>query len=257
MNNYSDMTKDVKANLVAYNFWRDKTRPRILDQAKADILVPMEPPHPFGAKRLALEQGIYEKFNRPNVDVVDIKTNPIIKFEPDGIRTADGILHELDILAIATGFDSVTGGLKDISIQGLNGEILADKWKKGVNTYLGMTTSGFPNFFFIYGPQAPTAFSNGPACIEVQADWMVNLLVKMRHEGVQRFDAEKDAEAEWKVTVHDLSSKGLRHYTDSWYNGANIPGKPREPLNYAGGIPMYRKTLRKVREENYAGFAFK
>ncbi|KAJ5521067.1 hypothetical protein N7463_001520 [Penicillium fimorum] len=257
MNNYSDMTKDVKANLVAYNFWRDKTRPRILDQKTADILVPMDPPHPFGAKRLALEQGIYEKFNRPNVNVVDIKSHPIVRFEPEGIRTADGILHELDILAIATGFDSVTGGLKDIAIQGSNGEHLADKWKNGVNTYLGMATSGFPNFFFTYGPQAPTAFSNGPACIEVQADWMVNLLVKMRHEGIKRFDADKVAETKWKVTVHDLSSKGLRHYTDSWYNGANIPGKPREPLNYAGGIPMYRQTLQKVREENYAGFSLK
>lgn len=215
MKNYSDMTRDVKANRVAYKFWRDKTRPRILDQRKADILVPMEPPHPFGAKRLALEQGIYEKFNRPNVDVVDIKTNPILRFEPEGVRTADGVLHELDILAIATGFDSVTGGLKNMGIQGLDGELLADKREKGVHTYLGMTTSRFPNFFFTYGPQAPTAFSNGPACIEVQADWMVDLLVNMRREGLQRFDANQDAEAEWKVTVHDLSAKGLRHYTDS------------------------------------------
>ncbi|EXJ74895.1 uncharacterized protein A1O5_01591 [Cladophialophora psammophila CBS 110553] len=254
MNNYFDMTRDVKANREAYNFWRDKVRLRIKDLAKADLLAPIEPPHPFGAKRVALEQGFYDEFNKPNVNVFDIKTYPIIRFEPEGIRTSDGTLHKLDVIAIATGFDSITGGLKDISIKGLDEELLSSKWGKGTWTYLGMATARFLNFFFTYGPQAPTAFSNGPACIELQADWLVDLLVHMREMGYRRVDAQNDAEQEWRITVNDLSARGLRHTTDSWYNGSNIPGKPREPLNYAGGLPLYRKTLTDVKDHNYKGF---
>ncbi|OBT82486.1 hypothetical protein VE02_08161 [Pseudogymnoascus sp. 03VT05] len=254
MNNYMDMTRDLQANREAYNFWRDKTRRRIKDKTKADLLAPMEAPHPFGAKRLALEQTFYEEVNRENFHIVDIKNNPIIRFEPEGVRTADGTLHKLDVLAIATGFDSVTGGLKNISISGLNGELLTDKWAKGTWTYLGMATARFPNFFFTYGPQAPTAFSNGVACCELQADWLVDLLCDMRDQGHQRINAKPNAEENWKVVVNELSALGLRHYTDSWYNGANIPGKPREALNYAGGLPKYKQTLKEEIEGGYSGF---
>jgi cation diffusion facilitator CzcD-associated flavoprotein CzcO len=147
MNNYFDMTREVNPNREAYNYWRDKVRARIYDPKKAELLAPMEPPHPFGAKRLSLEQDFYDQFNRPNINVVDMKTTPIKRIEPEGILTADGTFHKLDVIALATGFDSITGGLKDIAIRGLDGELLADKWNMGTWTYLGMTTARFPNFF--------------------------------------------------------------------------------------------------------------
>jgi cation diffusion facilitator CzcD-associated flavoprotein CzcO len=253
-NTYSDMMLDETANMEAYNFWAKKVRSRLHDPAVAEILAPTKPPHYFGAKRLSLEQDFYEQFNKPNIHVINIKQNPVTRVAPNGIVTSDGKLHELDVLALATGFDSITGGLKDIRIKGLDGEVLAEKWTKGTWTYLGLTTAGFPNFFFTYGPQGPTAFSNGPSCVEPQSDWIVKVLEDMRAKGLRRIDARKEAEDGWRKTVHDFSARSLRHYTDSWYMGSNIPGKPREPLNYAGGIPLYIKTINEVFEEGYKGF---
>ena len=134
MNNYFDMTRELKANRIAYDYWKDRVRERVKDQRKAELLAPTEPPHPFGAKRLSLEQDFYDHFNKPNVDVIDIKTNPIVAFEPKGIRQEDGTFHELDTIALATGFDSITGGIKNIKIQGLDKQLLTDKWKDGTYT---------------------------------------------------------------------------------------------------------------------------
>ena len=223
-------------------------------QEKGELLAPAEPPHPFGAKRLSLEQDFYDHFNKPNVDVIDVRSNPIVAFEPNGIRQQDGTVHEVDTIALATGFDSITGGIKDIRIQGLDGKILTDKWKMGTWTYLGLMTAGFPNFYFTYGPQGPTAFSNGPSCNELQGDWIVTLLENMRKKGQTRVDPRVEEEQRWKSNVNELSLKGVRGHTDSWYNGANIPGKPREPLNYAGGIPVYIKEIGRERDEGYPGF---
>ncbi|BCS26826.1 flavin-containing monooxygenase [Aspergillus puulaauensis] len=254
MNNYSDMNRNLEANQHAYDFWRSKTLPRINDPKTAELLAPQKPPHPFGAKRLALEVNFYEQFNRPNVHVVDTKTYPIARFVPKGIVTADGTLHELDVVAVATGFDGITGGLNDISIRGCGGRYLADKWKAGVLTYLGMTSAGFPNLFFTFGPQAPTAFSNGPTCVEIQGDWITRTLEHMRASKVTRIDAVPESEHEWKQLVQKFSVTNLRHFTASWYNGANIPGKVQEPLNFAGGIPYYIETLKDVTDRGYKGF---
>lgn len=254
MNNYFDMTRELKANRIAYDYWRDRVRERVKDPRKAKLLAPMEPPHPFGAKRLSLEQDFYDQFNRENVDVIDIKTNPIVRFEETGIRQQDGTFHQLDVIALATGFDAITGGLKDIAIRGLGGELLTDKWKMGTWTYLGMMTNRYPNFFFTYGPQGPTAFSNGPSCVELQGDWIVGLFSHMRSQGKTRVDPKVEEEKRWKENVNELSLKGVRGHTDSWYNGQNIPGKPKEPLNYAGGIPQYIKELEKETSGGYGGF---
>jgi cation diffusion facilitator CzcD-associated flavoprotein CzcO len=146
-----------------------------------------------------------------------VKKTPIVEVVPEGILTSDGTLHKLDVIALATGFDAVTGGLKDIKIAGVGGQLLSEKWKNGTWTNLGMATSGFPNFFFTYGPQAPTAFSNGPACLEPQCDWIVQLLTEMRDKGLKKIDAEKNAEVEWRELVNSQSEKTLRHNTKSWY----------------------------------------
>ena len=131
MHNYYDMTRELKANRIAYEYWKRRVRERIHDPRKAELLAPTEPPHAFGGKRLSLEQDFYDSFNKPNVDVIDIKSNPIVAFEPNGIRQADGTVHELDVIALATGFDAINGGLKDIKMRGLKGELLTDKWKEG------------------------------------------------------------------------------------------------------------------------------
>ena len=243
---YQDMLFDEKANREAYNFWAKKTRARIHDPVKRDILAPLEPRHPFGTKRPSLEQTFYEQFNRPNINVVDIKANPVVEVRPNGLLTADGKLHEVDIIALATGFDSVTGGMKDMGLRDIHGVNLADKWSQGTWSYLGMTCAGYPNMFFLYGAQGPTAFSNGPSCVECQGDWIIDTIARLRKEKIKSINATRDAEERWRKLVTELSDKTLFPGTDSWYMGANIPGKPREQLNFAGGIPLYEKEIRGV-----------
>ena len=250
---YKDMLFDMKANREAYNFWAKKQRKRINDPVKRDILAPLEPPHAFGTKRPSLEQDYYDLFNKDNMSVTDIKKNPIVGIEPKGIRLEDGTLYECDIIALATGFDSLTGGMKNMGLRNIHGQPLSETWKTGTFSYLGMTCNGYPNMFFLYGAQGPTAFSNGPTCVEVQADWIVQAIEKQKQDGIKTIDPTKEAEEEWRQKVTEISDKTLFPGTSSWYMGANIPGKPREQLNYAGGIPMYHKECQDTLPE-WKGF---
>ncbi|KAF6220516.1 hypothetical protein HO133_002949 [Letharia lupina] len=251
---YKDMLYDKEANRHHYDFWAKKTRARITDPAIADILAPLEPPHAFGTKRPSLEQDFYEQFNKPNVHVIDVNKNPVIEVRPRGLVTADGKLHEVDLIALATGFDSVTGGMKNMGLKDINGKPLAEKWAMGTWSYLGTTCNGFPNMFFLYGAQGPTAFSNGPTCVEVQGDWIVDSIRKMRDESIQSIEATREAEEDWRRKVTELSDKTLFPSANSWYMGANIPGKPREQLCYAGGLPLYQKELKESLDEGFKGF---
>lgn len=251
--NYSDFLTDHAANDEAYRFWAKKVRSRIKDPRKRDMLAPLEKPHVMGGKRPSMEQWYYDIFDQPNVDIVDVKTNPIQDVVPEGIRTSDGVVHELDVIALATGFDSVTGGLKAMHIQGTKG-LLNDKWEKGILTHLGMTISSFPNLFMIYGPQAPTAYVNGPSAVEPQADWIVEVLKDMRNEGKDRLEATLEAEQEWKKLVVQFSEKSLRHNVPSGWNGGNIPGKLQEPLSLASGLAYYCDKLDEVRRQGMVGF---
>ncbi|KAF2000009.1 FAD/NAD(P)-binding domain-containing protein [Amniculicola lignicola CBS 123094] len=250
---YDDMLFDEKANDEAYNFWAKKTRARISDPRKRDILAPLTPPHPFGTKRPSLEQNYYEMLDKPENDVVDIKKTPIVEVTETGIKTEDGKIREFDVIALATGFDSVTGGMKNMGLKDVDGVELAEKWKMGTWSYLGMSCAGFPNMFFLYGPQGPTAFSNGPSCVECQGDWIVDALKKLKDEDIKYIDTTREAEETWRQKVTELSDKTLFPKAASWYMGANIPGKRREQLNYAGGIPMYEKECREVLD-NFDGF---
>ncbi|PVI02844.1 FAD/NAD(P)-binding domain-containing protein [Periconia macrospinosa] len=253
-NTYGDVMTNREANRAAYDFWARKTRARVHDPRKRDLVAPLEPLHVFCGKRPSLEQDYYEQYNKKNVDIVDLRVNPIVDIVPEGVQLDDGTVHELDIIAMATGFDMVTGGLKDIDIRGSNGDLLRDKWDKGTLTHLGMTTSSFPNFFFLYGPQGPTAHSNGPSCVEPQADWILGVLQHMRDEAKVKLDARPEAEEAWKQLVHEKSVVSLRHTMLSSYNGGNIPGKKVEPLNYAGGLPDYIERIWKERNGGLAGF---
>jgi cation diffusion facilitator CzcD-associated flavoprotein CzcO len=254
LGSFNDILLNEEANRAAYKFWHDKTRARINDPAVAEILAPTEPIHPFGVKRPSLEQHFYEIFNQPNVSLVDLRTNPIERVTPGGIKTAAGE-HDLDILVLATGFDAVTGGLTSIDIRGTEGETLKEKWANGVRAQLGMAAAGFPNLLFVYGPQSPNGFCNGPTCAEVQGDWIARLLDHLRQRNYTRVEATVAAEEAWRAQVLALADATLFPRADSWYVGANIPGKPREMLSFTGGLPAYLAKCRESAERGYEGFA--
>ncbi|KAI3621181.1 cyclohexanone monooxygenase [Moniliophthora roreri] len=256
VSNYRDALSNEETNNVVYAFWRDKVRERLNDPEMQEKLAPTVPPHPFAAKRCSLEQNYYEIYNQPNVELVDLQKNAITQITPDGIETSDGVLHQVDVIAFATGFDSITGGIMQIDIRGADGSSIAEKWKNGVHTYLGMTTANFPNMFFTYGPQAPTALSNGPTCTEVQGDWIKECLAYMKANNLSRIEASRAAEVEWRNLALANASLSLLGKAKSWYTGANIPGKPIEQLNLVGGIPFYDAICREKAAKRYEGFAF-
>lgn len=251
---YSDLLVDEAANRAAYDFWRSKVHERVHDPTVAEVLAPAEPPHPFGVKRPSLEQWYYDAFNQDNVELVDLRRSPIESIVPTGVRTtADQ--HLCDLLVMATGFDAVTGGLVSIDLRGRHGETLRDHWADGVRTHLGLSSHGFPNLMFLYGPQSPSGFCNGPTCAELQGDWVVDLLAHLRDRGTTRIEATAEAEEEWRALVHSIADMTLFPRADSWYMGANIPGKPREMLNWPGGLQMYLALCRESAADGYRGFA--
>ncbi|MFU8815066.1 MAG: flavin-containing monooxygenase [Pseudomonadales bacterium] len=249
---FSDVLSDHDANLLAYEFWRDKTRDRIRDRATADKLAPMQPPHPFGAKRPSLEQGYYEAFNQHNVTLVDVRERPIEAVTTSGVRSG-GEGHELDILVVATGFDAGTGGLTAIDIRGTTGSTLAETWAGGVTTHLGMAVPGFPNLLMLYGPQSPCAFCNGPTCAELQGDWVVDCLTHLRAAGRTRITATPAAADAWNRHMDDVAARSLLPLADSWYMGANIPGKRRQML-FHPGVQEYMSLCNASAASGYAGF---
>ncbi|KIW30530.1 uncharacterized protein PV07_06269 [Cladophialophora immunda] len=251
--NYRDFLVNEKANKLMYEFWAKKTRPRLKNPAKAAFLVPEKAPFAFGTKRSSLEQDYYECLDQDNVDIVDLKATPIQEFTAGGIITKDGpdgqaVEREFDTVVMATGFDAMTGSLTNMDVHGRDGLTFRERWKDGVFTHLGLCCSGCPNMFLIYGPQAPTAFTNGPVFIESQVDIVVDLIKKLSDEGVKSIEAQHSAEEQWKQAIQDANNKTLLPLTDSWYMGANIPGKKREQLNYLGGIAMYEQECRKALE---------
>lgn len=249
---FSDIVLDEEANRLAYEFWREKTRARIHDPVKADKLAPADPPHPFGTKRPSLEQWYYEVFNQDNVALVDVREEPIEQVTPTGVRT--GSRHyELDILVLATGFDASTGGLTQFDIRGQSGRSLKDTWSSGVQTYLGIGVPDFPNLLMLYGPQSPSAFCNGPTCAELQGDWVADCLCYLREGGLTRIEAKPDAGASWTQHMADLAAGTLLSQADSWYMGANVPGKPRQLLHHLG-MQAYLAFCRESAENGYSGF---
>ena len=251
---FNDVLLDERANRTAYDFWRDKTRARITNAAVADVLAPTDPPYWFGTKRPSLEQTYYECFNQPNVDVVDVRLTPIETITPTGVRTTAGEV-DVDVLVLATGFDANTGGLTAIDVRDRNGVSLAERWSHGVDTHLGMAVHGFPNMLFMYGPQSAAAFCNGPVCAELQGEWVVGLLEWVRSGGYSSFDVRAETGPAWTAELAQLADATLFGRTDSWYMGANIPGKPRQLLNCPSS-GMYIERLSACAERGYEGFVF-
>jgi cation diffusion facilitator CzcD-associated flavoprotein CzcO len=250
--NYADILLDDKANRLAYDFWRNKVRERIADPVLQEKLAPLEPPHPFGVKRPSLEQTYYDIFNEPNVELVDLRDEPIVEILPHGVATSAGV-RQHDVLVLATGFDAVTGGLMQMDIRGTHGTTLAIAWKEGARTHLGYAVSGFPNMLFLYGPQSPSGFANGPSAAEVQGDWVTSFLIHLRNVGFARFEAEPETHDVWGRHIDELSAPTLFPRADSWYMGTNIPGKPRQLLNYPS-LVSYIEMCDASASAGYAGF---
>jgi cation diffusion facilitator CzcD-associated flavoprotein CzcO len=237
---YIDLLLNPEGNRAAYDYWAKRTRERIHDPVKRDLLAPLEPPHPFGTKRPSLEQDYYEQFNKPNVHLVNTKAHPIVQLTRQGIMTDDGKVYEVDIIALATGFDATTGGLAKMGIQDVNGVKLSERWRDGVLTFQGLMVPGFPNMFLPYSVHAPSPFSNGPVGIEFQADFIRDIVKKMKGEKIKSIDPSPEAAQAWKAEMEFIANMTLFPKTKSWYMGANIPGKKVELLYYFGGIPRYR-----------------
>ena len=219
---YPDIYTDEKANYEAYTFWRDHVRNRIKDPRKREILAPMKPPHPFGTKRPSLEQNYYECFNLEQIDVVNIEEDPIERITETGIKLKSGDTREFDVIILATGFDAVTGSLAQLDIRNAKGESISDHWESGLKTSLGVSLAGFPNMFFLYGPQAPTAFSNGPTTVQVQAKWLDKVFQHITKEKIERFNALDKWEKEWTEEVHAEWDKSLFKLAKSWYQGWQV-----------------------------------
>jgi cation diffusion facilitator CzcD-associated flavoprotein CzcO len=253
---YEDVYTDEEVNTWVYNFWRDKTRARIKDPKLAEKLAPTKPPHPFGTKRPCLEQTYYDAFNQDNVELVDIRETPIDRITERGVRIRDGVERGYDLIILATGFDAVTGNVTRIEARGPSGETIAEKWSNGASTYLGAMTSGFPNFFFMNGPQALNAICGGPPCQEQYGDWFLGCMEYMRSHDFTRIEPREDAVENWSDHVNEVGAATLFPKANSWYMGANVPGKPRQIMFYAGGQPAYFGKLREVAEAGYVGFQF-
>lgn len=206
-------------------------------------------------KRPSLEQNFYDVFNQPNVHLVDLKETPIEAITEHGVRTSDRE-YEFDIIVLATGFDSVTGGMTSIEIHGTDGKTLKEKWADGVDSYFGVATQGFPNLLSVYGPLSPNGFCNGPTCAEVQGDLIVNTIEYLTLHGYTRIESTKEADEAWTAHIAEIFNQTLFDRAQSWYVGANIPGKKRQMLAYPGGLPQYLNRWDDAIQNDYAGFEF-
>jgi cation diffusion facilitator CzcD-associated flavoprotein CzcO len=251
IDSFQDTLFDKEANDTIAEYIRGRIHERVNDPAVADLLAPKD--HPYGTKRPPLETDYYEVFNQDNVTLVDIRNAPVESITETGIRTANAD-YEFDVIVLATGFDAMTGPLMKLGIVGRDGLKLADKWAHGPRTYLGVTVSGFPNLFLITGPQSPSVLYNMPLAIEDHVDFVAEAIIHMRDRGLDVIEATLESENDWVAHALDVASQTLLPGTDSWYTGANIPGKPRACMLYLGGAPAYRAICEEVVTDGYKGF---
>ena len=249
---FKDLGVDREANATASDFIKAKIRETVTDPRKADILANID--HPYGAKRPPIDTHYFETFNRANVDLVDLRATPIVEIAPNGIRTTDAT-YDLDVIVFATGFDAITGPLLKLNITGAGGLTLAEAWAAGPRSFLGLQVPGFPNLFTITGPGSPSVLTNMPVAIEQHVEWIAACIAWMRDNGVAAMEADADAAEAWGRHVNDAANATLLPTVPhSWYLGANIPGKPRVFIPYAGGLPRYRAICEDVAAQGYPGF---
>jgi cyclohexanone monooxygenase len=248
---FTDLLISKEANETASEFVRRKIRATVKDQRTAELLCPND--HPIGTKRLVLDTDYYETYNRDNVTLVDIRSRPIREITPAGLATADAD-YALDAIVFATGFDAITGAMKEIDIHTDAGMSLRQKWEHGPRTYLGIMIAGLPNLFMITGPQSPGVKSQMILSCEQHVDWIADCLKYLRARGFSRIEAEHVAEDAWVRHNNDVANRTLYPLANSWYVGANIPGKFRIFMPYVGGVTAYKKRCDEVAANGYQGF---
>ena len=251
---YADLLMSKDANDTAADFFRAKIRAIVRDPTVADLLCPTS--YPLGTKRLCVDTGYYATFNRDNVTLVDVRTQPIGAITPKGVRTG-GVEYAVDDLVFATGFDAMTGALLSIDIRGRGGRRLDAEWAGGPRTYLGLTVEGFPNLFLITGPGSPSVLSNMIVSIEQHVDWIADCVTHLRERGLSTIEATAEAQEAWVQHVNEVGHMTLYPLAPSWYMGANIPGKPRVFMPYIGGVGVYRQKCDEVAAKGYEGFALR
>jgi cyclohexanone monooxygenase len=254
LGSYVDIFFNDEANATVREFLHDRIRETVDDPETAELLIPKG--YPFGCKRNPLDSGYFETFNLPHVHLVDVKSNPIAAITEQGVRLEDGTEYALDAIVYATGFDAMTGPLNAIGIRGRGGQLLRDKWAEGPRTYLGLTSAGFPNLFMITGPQSPSVLSNMPVSIEQHVEFIGRIIGDMRARGAETIEPTRQAEDAWVAHNQELAEATLFPTADTWYMGANIPGKPRVFLPHLGFVGPYRQKCDEVAANGYEGFVF-
>jgi cation diffusion facilitator CzcD-associated flavoprotein CzcO len=248
---FNDLLTNRRSNDFAAEFFRTKIREKVTDPAVAAKLMPTD--HPIAAKRPVLDTNYYETFNEPHVHLVDLRETPITEITPNGIRTGD-VEHELDVIVFATGFDAFTGSFLAIDFRGRGGARLADKWTDGPRAYLGLGIAGFPNLLTVNGPCNPAVLTNVPATIEHDVEWISDCIEHCEHHGITAIEPTQEAEDAWVRHVAELVEGTLYPLANSWWIGANIPGKPRVFMAYTGGLKRFRDHCAEVADAGYKGF---
>jgi cation diffusion facilitator CzcD-associated flavoprotein CzcO len=248
---FGDLLYNQAANDLAAEFVRRKIREIVHNPEVAELL---SPSNVIGCKRLCVDTGYWETYNRPNVTLIDVSGEPIEAITPAGIR-AKGQEYAVDAIVFATGFDAMTGALLKIDIRGTGGQSLKGKWREGPKTYLGLGIAGFPNLFTITGPGSPSVLTNMMPSIEQHVEWVADCIGYLRDRGLGRIEARAEAEESWVAHVREVAGGSLRSTCSSWYVGANVPGKPRVFMPYIGGFPAYVQKCDAVAANGYEGFA--
>ncbi|CAN5254152.1 NAD(P)/FAD-dependent oxidoreductase [soil metagenome] len=245
---FSDVAIDPEANEAAASFVRSKIAQVVKDPETARKLTPLD----LYAKRPLCDSGYYETFNRDNVELVAIKENPITEVTPRGIKTRDGVEHIVDVIIYATGFDAVDGNFKRIDIRGREGKRIQEHWESGPSSYLGVSTAGYPNFFMVLGPNGP--FTNQPPAIEVQVEWITDLIREAVESDSLTVEPTKEAEESWTETCNTIAAYTLFPKAASWIMGNNVPGKPVSVMFYMAGLGSYRQQLAEEVTTGYGNF---
>ncbi len=249
---FPDLLTHQGANETAAEFFRNKIRGIVRDPVTAETLIPRT--YPLGTKRICVDTGYYETFNRENVTLVDLRAEPIAEITPRGVRT-ERTEFELDSIAFAIGFDAMTGALLNPDVRGRGGVALRDTWAGGPRSYLGLAVAGFPNLFTITGPGSPSVLSNMMVSIEQHVDWIADCLAYLHERGLSIIEATAAAEEEWVRHANEVANGTLFPLAKSWYTGANIAGKPFGFMPYVGGVGAYRTICDGVAHQGYAGFS--
>jgi cyclohexanone monooxygenase len=249
LSSYNDFLLRKDANDLVAEFVRQKIRSIVKDPATADLLMPTQV---IGCKRLCLDTGYYETFNRDNVTLVAVDNHPIERITKHGL-VVDGVEHTFDVLVYATGFDAMTGSLLKIDIRGRNSQSLADAWHAGPVTYLGLNTAGFPNMFMVSGPGSPSVLTNMIMSIEQHVEWIADCIAHMTRNDLSVIETTEQSQSEWVAFVNAVADKTLYPSCNSWYLGANVPGKPRVFMPLIG-FPTYIDKCNEVVRNGYEGF---